>query len=86
MSNTKNAVIDDLNSQRSVISKYDKVIVPAQINGYGIDIEAEVEDVDTILGRTLATVDYVNPASTPDGKCGGCYNIEQLKLITNNHE
>lgn len=86
MSKTKDAVIDNLNSRQALISKYDKVIIPAQINGYGIDIEAEVYKVGTTLGRTYVAVDYINPTSTPDGNRSGCYYIEQLKLKANNHE
>lgn len=79
MSKTKDIVIADLNS-KLVISKYDKVIVSASANGYGIDIEAEVCKVSCVLGCTLVTVDYVNPICDPNGGRGGCYYIEQLSL------
>lgn len=79
MSKTQDLVIDDLNS-KPIISKCDKVIVSASINGYGMDIEAEVCEVSCVCGHTLVTVDYVNPISDPNGGRGGCYYIEQLSL------
>lgn len=78
MSKIQDVVIDDLNSQE-VVKPFDRVVVPAAINGYGVDIEAEVAKVSVFGGRVLVSVDYVNPTSDPNGGRGGCYYAEQLR-------
>lgn len=78
MSKIQDVVIDDLNGQ-AVVNPFDRVVVPAAINGYGIDIEAEVTQVSVFSDRVLVSVDYVNPTSDPHGRRGGCYYSEQLR-------
>lgn len=60
----------------------DLVIIPAEINGFGIDIKARVSKVETFASKTLVQVDYVEPGADPTGGKGGCFHIEQLlKLV-----
>lgn len=63
----------------TTIKENDRVIIPAEINGFGIDIKANVSKVETFAGRTLVQVDYIEPGRDPDGGKGGCFYIEQLQ-------
>lgn len=63
----------------ATIKENNLVIIPAQINGFGIDIKAIVSKVETFAGRTLVQVDYVEPGVDPEGGKGGCFYIEQLQ-------
>lgn len=63
------------------IKENDIVIIPAQINGYGVDIKANVSKVETFAGRTLVQVDYVEPGRDPAGGKGGCFHIEQVQKL-----
>lgn len=67
---------------KTTIKENDRVIIPAEINGFGIDIKANVSKVETFAGKTLVQVDYVEPGADPEGGKGGCFPIEQvLKLV-----
>lgn len=59
----------------------DLVLIPAEINGFGIDIKARVSNVETFAGRTLIQVDYVEPGADPEGGKGGCFHIEQVQKL-----
>ena len=55
----------------------EKVTVPGTATGLGTDIRAVVEKVETMAGRTLVTVRYVDTA--PSGGKGGCFHDFHLK-------
>lgn len=59
------------------IKKYDRVIIPAEINGFGKDIKAIVSNVETFLGKTLVQVDYID--ADPIAGKGGCYQVEHIR-------
>lgn len=58
----------------------DIVIIPAETNGFGIDIKAIVSKIETFAGRTLVQVDYIEPGADPAGGKGGCFPIELVRL------
>lgn len=60
------------------MKKGDKVIVPAIVNGYGIDITGFVTEIEIVMGRKLITVSYLN--SDPAGRLGGCFFENQIIL------
>lgn len=64
---------------KTTIKENDRVIIPAEINGFGIDIKAIVSKVETFAGKTLVQVDYVELGADPEGGKGGCFYIGQLQ-------
>lgn len=58
----------------------DIVIIPAETNGFGIDIKAIVSKIEAFAGRTLVQVDYIEPGADPAGGKGGCFPIELVRL------
>lgn len=60
----------------TTIKKYDRVIIPAEINGFGMDIKAIVSEVETFMGKTLVQVNYLEP--DPIGGKGGCFYAHQV--------
>ena len=50
----------------------DKVIVPAEINGYGRDLRAIVTEIETVAGAIFVTVIFTEPCPEACGRGGGC--------------
>ena len=50
----------------------DKVIVPAEINGYGRDLRAIVTEIEKFAGAIFVTVIFTEPLSGSLRKKGGC--------------
>lgn len=60
------------------IKENDMVIIPAQINGYGVNIRAIVLKIEVFFGRTMLHVTYIEPATLPNGYHSGVYYAEQV--------
>ena len=56
----------------------DKVIVPAEINGYGRDLQAMVTEIETFAGTIFVTVVFTEPCPEAYGRKGGVYHDFQL--------
>lgn len=54
------------------------VIIPAEINGYGVDVRAMILKIEVFFGRTMLHVTYIEPAALPDGSQGGVYYPGQV--------
>lgn len=52
----------------------DRVIVPAEINGYGKDLRAIITEIEEFFGATFVTVIFTEPC----GRTGGVYHDFQL--------
>ena len=50
----------------------DKVIVPAEINGYGRDLRAIVTEIEMSAGAIFVTVLFTDPCPEACGRGGGC--------------
>ena len=50
----------------------DKVIVPAEINGYGRDLRAIVTEIEKFAGAIFVTVIFTEPCPEACGRGGGC--------------
>ena len=50
----------------------DKVIVPAEINGYGRDLRAIVTEIEKFAGAIFVTVIFTEPGPEACGRGGGC--------------
>lgn len=50
----------------------DKVIVPAEINGYGRDLRAIVTEIEKFAGVIFVTVIFTEPCPEACGRGGGC--------------
>ena len=50
----------------------DKVIVPAEINGYGRDLQAMVTEIEKFAGTIFVTVVFTEPCPEACGRGGGC--------------
>ena len=48
------------------IKETDKVIIPALVDGYGVDRSGRVIEIKPFMGRKLVTVKYDNP--DPNGR------------------
>ena len=49
----------------------DKVIVPAEINGYGRDLQAMVTEIEKFAGAIFVTVIFTEPWELPEPfSCG----------------
>lgn len=66
---------------KATIKENDRVIIPAKITGFGMDIQAIVTKVETFAGRTLVQVDYIEPGADPAGGKGGCFNVNQVHKL-----
>lgn len=51
----------------------DKVIVPAEINGYGRDLRAIVTEIEKFAGAIFVTVIFTEPCPEACGRGGGVY-------------
>ena len=59
----------------------DKVIVPAEINGYGRDLRdlrAMVTEIEKFAGAIFVTVIFTEPCPEACGRNGGVYHDFQL--------
>ena len=56
----------------------DKVIVPAEINGYGRDLQAMVTEIEKFAGTIFVTVVFTDPSPVAYGRKGGVYHDFQL--------
>lgn len=56
----------------------DRVIVPAEINGYGRDLRAIITEVEEFFGATFVTVIFTEPCPETCGRTGGVYHDFQL--------
>ena len=56
----------------------DKVIVPAEINGYGRDLQAMVTEIEKFAGAIFVTVVFTEPCPKPTEEKGGVYHDFQL--------
>lgn len=52
----------------------DKVIVPAEINGYGRDLRAIVTEIEKFAGAIFVTVIFTEPCPEACGRGGGVYH------------
>ena len=52
----------------------DKVIVPAEINGYGRDLRAMVTEIEKFAGAIFVTVIFTEPCPEACGRKGGANN------------
>ena len=53
----------------------DKVIVPAEINGYGRDLRAIVTEIEKFAGAIFVTVIFTEPCPEAYGRKGGVYHV-----------
>lgn len=56
----------------------DRVIVPAEINGYGRDLQAMITEIEEFTGATFVTVIFTEPCPEAYGIAGGVYHDFQL--------
>ena len=56
----------------------DKVIVPAEINGYGRDLQAMVTEIEKFAGTIFVTVVFTEPCPEAYGRKGGVDHDFQL--------
>lgn len=56
----------------------DKVIVPAEINGYGRDLQAMVTEIEKFAWTIFVTVVFTEPCPEAYGRKGGVYHDFQL--------
>lgn len=56
----------------------DRVIVPAEINGYGRDLRAIITEIETFAGVMFVTVIFTEPCPEACGRTGGVYHDFQL--------
>ena len=56
----------------------DKVIVPAEINGYGRDLQAMVTEIEKFAGTIFVTVVFSEQCPEAYGRKGGVYHDFQL--------
>ena len=56
----------------------DKVIVPAEINGYGRDLRAIVTEIQNFAVAIIVTVIFTEPCPQACGRGGGVYHDFQL--------
>ena len=56
----------------------DRVIVPAEINGYGKDLRAIITEIEEFFGTTFVTVIFTEPCPEACGRTGGVYHDFQL--------
>ena len=56
----------------------DRVIVPAEINGYGRDLRAIITEVEAFFGATFVTVIFTELCPEASGRTGGVYHDFQL--------
>lgn len=59
----------------------DKVIVPAEISGYGRDLRAMVTEIEKFAGAIFVTVIFTEPCPEACGRNGGVYHDFQLDLL-----
>ena len=59
------------------MNKFDKVIVPAWVQGYGEDKEGYISEIETCLDRVLYTVKF----DAPDCQGGTCIVVLENQLI-----
>jgi len=59
----------------------DRVIVPAEINGYGRDLRAIVTEIEEFFGATFVTVIFTEPYPEASGRTGGVYHDFQLTTM-----
>ena len=52
----------------------DKVIVPAEISGYGRDLRAMVTEIEKFAGAIFVTVIFTEPCPEACGRKGGVYH------------
>lgn len=60
----------------------DKVIVSAEINGYGRDLRAMVTEIEEFAGAIFVTVIFTEPCPEAYGRTGGVYHDFQLDLYS----
>jgi hypothetical protein len=56
----------------------DRVIVPAEINGYGKDLRAIITEIEEFFGAIFVTVIFTEPCPEACGRKGGVYYDFQL--------
>lgn len=56
----------------------DRVIVPAEFNGYGRDLRAIITEIEEFFGTTFVTVIFTEPCPEACGRTGGVYHDFQL--------
>ena len=56
----------------------DRVIVPAEINGYGKDLRAIITEIEEFFGAIFVTVIFTEPCPEACGRTGGVYHDFQL--------
>lgn len=61
--------------------KGDKVKVSAYVTGFGIAPIGIVTDVETFMGQTLVSVDYIEPSEIDGRKGCTVSNLGMLELI-----
>lgn len=57
---------------------YENIIVPAEINGYGRDLQAIITEIEVFAGATFVTVIFTEPCPEACGRTGGVYHDFQL--------
>jgi hypothetical protein len=64
------------------IREFDRVVLPAWVDGFGEDRSGRVTEVRTFMGRTLITVKYDRP--DPNGRTGiVVYEHQAIKIGKN---
>jgi hypothetical protein len=63
------------------IKEFDRVIIPAWVDGYGEDRSGTVTEVQTFMGRKIITVRYDRP--DPNGAMGNVVYEHHVKRIGN---
>ena len=56
----------------------DRVIVRAEINGYGRDLRAIITEIEEFFGTTFVTMIFTEPCPEACGRTGGVYHDFQL--------
>ena len=59
----------------------DKVIVPAEINGYGRDLQAKITEIEKFAGAIFVTVIFTEPYPEACGRKGGVYHDFQVLYL-----
>lgn len=59
----------------------DKVIVPAEISGYGRDLRAMVTEIEKFAGAIFVTVIFTEPCPEACGRKGGVYQSVYLIVL-----
>lgn len=59
----------------------DRVIVPAEINGYSRNLRAMITEIEKFAGTLFVTVIFTEPCPEACGRTGCVYHDFQLELL-----